>query len=405
MLFKYKGIDSSGKNVSSKIEAISIEDAKAKLKSKKIIYTKLEQTNASNINLSSFKLQGKMKVSELSNISRDLSIYLRSGISLLNSLKLLSNQYKSSRKLNPFFESVITFVDEGKSFYQALNEQKSIKLPEFFKQSIKISENGGMLDTVLLELSIYLKEQDKINKQISSALAYPLFIFMVSIGMVGFMLSFIVPKVTSIFEQYDQELPGITSFVIALGDFFSQNYQIVTLILVILAAIFTYAYKKIYKFRYFIHTLMLYIPFLKKLLEFSELSRFSYMNAILIKSGIPMVQSVKLGAEILKNEVLKKLFIEASQKVVEGEKLSNILQNNDIFKVDTAFVQAIAIGEETSEVSNILQNLSDLYNESNKDKISIFLSLLEPFMMLIVGGIVGFIVLAMLLPIFTMNFG
>lgn len=406
MLFKYKGLDSSGKNISSKLEASSLNEAKAKLKSKKIIYTQIKEITPSSITLlKNLKLNSKIKVTELSTISRDLSIYLKSGISLINSLKLISNQYKTNRKLNPFFETVITLLDEGISFYQALDKQNSIKLPEFYKQSIKISEDGGMLDIVLMELSTYLKEQDKINKQITSALAYPLFILTVSIFMVGFMLSFIVPKVTAIFDQYDQALPPITTFVITLGDFFTNYYNLLLLVFLILVTIFIYSYKSIYSFRYLIHSILLKIPFLKKLLEFSELSRFAYMNAILIKSGIPVVKSIKLGADILKNEVLKKLFLEASIKVVEGERLSNILQNNKIYKVDTAFVQAIAIGEETSEVSSILQNLSELYNESNKDKISIFLSLLEPFMMLIVGGIVGFIVLAMLLPIFSMNFG
>lgn len=405
MLFKYKGLDSLGKNVSSKIEASSIQDAKSKLKSKKILYTEIKEVN-SNIKLTNLlKLNTKIKTIELSNISRDLSIYLRSGISLLNSLKLISNQYKTNKKISTFFETTITLVDEGKSFYQALEIQNSITLPKFYKQSIKISENGGMLDSVLLELSIYLKEQDKINKQISSALAYPSFILVVSIFMVGFMLSFIVPKVTAIFEQYDQELPTITTIVITAGDFFANYYELLLILIVISSILFIYFYKKVESFRYLMHSFFLKIPFLKKLLEFSELSRFSYINAILIKSGIPVVQSIKLGAEILKNDVLKKVFLDASQKVVEGEKLSNILQTNKTYKIDTAFIQAIAIGEETSEVSSILQNLSELYNESNKDKIAIFLSLLEPFMMLIVGSLIGFIVLAMLLPIFSMNFG
>lgn len=404
MLFKYKGIDAQGKEISSKLEASSLQEAKSKLKSKKIIYTSIDESRSAKLS-DYFKLSSKIKVAELSNISRDLSIYLKSGVSLLNSLKLISNQYKKNRKFAPFFETVITLVDEGKSFYQALEDQKSIKLPEFFKQSIKISENGGMLDIVLLELSIYLKEQDRINKQITSALAYPAFIFLVSVLMVGFMLSFIVPKVTSIFEQYDQKLPTITTIVIDTGDFFSKHYSIVLLIFTLILLLCIYLYKRSLRFRYSIDLFKLKIPFFKKIIEFSELSRFSYINAILLRSGIPMVQSVKLGSDILKNEVLKKLFLDASQKVVEGEKLSNILQNNKIYKIDTAFIQAVAIGEETSEVSSILQNLSELYNESNKDKISIFLSLLEPIVMLFVGGIVGFIVLAMLLPIFSLSFG
>jgi general secretion pathway protein F/type IV pilus assembly protein PilC len=129
------------------------------------------------------------------------------------------------------------------------------------------------------------------------------------------------------------------------------------------------------------------------------------MNSILINSGVPIVQSFKLGANIIKNAVIKKLFEEASTKVVEGEKMSKILDNSKIYSIDIAFIQAIAIGEETSQLSVILQNLSELYNQANKDKITVFLSLLEPAFMLIVGSIIGVIVVAMLLPIFSMNFG
>jgi len=128
------------------------------------------------------------------------------------------------------------------------------------------------------------------------------------------------------------------------------------------------------------------------------------MNSILIKSGVPVVQAFKLGSNILKNSVIKNLFLSASKKVVEGEKLSTILDNSKIYKIDIAFIQAVAIGEETSQLSAILQNLAELYSTKNKDKIGIFLTLLEPMFMLIVGGLIGFIVIAMLLPIFSMSF-
>jgi len=404
VLFKYKGLDSSGKIVNSKIEANSIQDAKNKLKSKKIIIFNISEVDDFLDQLLQFNKTSKISISKLSNLSRDISIYLQSGVSLLSSIKLLSTQYKGDKKLTTFFESLLNFIDEGKSFYQALELQTSIELPQFYKQSIKISENGGMLQEVLLELSIYLKEQDRINKQISSAMAYPAFIFVVAVVMVGFMLSFIVPRVTTIFTQYNQELPQITKIVIAMGDFFGSNFEILVITTIVLVFLFLLFLKKSDEFRYKFHFFLLHIPFLNKLIEFGELSRFAYINSILIRSGVPVVQAIKLGADILKNDVLKKVFVDASLKVVEGERLSNVLANHSAYKVDIAFVQAIAIGEETSQVSQILQNLSNLYNESNKDKITIFLALLEPLMMLFVGAIIGLIVMAMLLPIFTMNF-
>ena len=222
MLFRYSGFDSNGLKVKSKLEASNLEEAKAKLKAKSILHTSLEEENFS-LSKFSFKRRKSISLANLSYLSRDLSIYLNSGISLIQSIDLLKQRYKKEKVLGSFFESVATYLDEGKTFYLALDSQNVLKLPEFYKQSIKISENGGLLESVLMELSTFLKEQDRIKKQVGSALAYPLFILFISFFMVGFMLSFIVPKITGIFTQINQELLSSTKIVIALGDFFSNN--------------------------------------------------------------------------------------------------------------------------------------------------------------------------------------
>jgi len=148
--------------------------------------------------------------------------------------------------------------------------------------------------------------------------------------------------------------------------------------------------------------MLLKLPVLGKIIQVSELARFSYMASVLLNSGIPFVQTINLASKILKNSVIQKIFDEAATKVVEGSKFSTaLIKHTDI--IDKSFVQAIALGEETSQVPVILKNLSELYLEENRDKISIFLSLLEPVLMLVVGGIIGFIITAMLLPIFSIN--
>ena len=405
MLFRYDGFDKNGKKTKGKIEADTLQGAKAKLKQQKIIYTTIKEDSYSFFTKLSFRRKTKIKPLVLSTISRDLSIYLKSGISLLNAIKLINERYKKDRILSPFFTSLISYLDEGKNFYTALELQKVIELPEFYLQSIKISEDGGILQSVLVELADYLKEQDELNKQIGSAMAYPSFIIVVSIFMVGFMLSFIVPKITAIFENNDQALPPATQFVINAGDLVNQYYHLLIIGFVSVIVIFTFMMKKLPKFKYAVDKFLLKIPFVGSLIEIGELSRFAYMNSILIKSGVPVVQSFKLGSNILKNSVIKKLFSVASTKVVEGEKLSKILDNSPIYKIDIAFIQAVAIGEETSQLSEILENLAELYSTQNKDKIGLVLTLLEPMFMLIVGAIIGFIVVAMLLPIFSMSLG
>lgn len=406
MFFKYKGFDNYGKKISGSLEALSLDDAKATLKSQKIFISSLKVVEKKEYFSWLYLFGRTMKNGDLAAISRNISIYLGSGISLANSMKLLQSSFASSKKMDLFFGQIYDSLQAGNSFYIALSSQKIYTLPQFYLESIKISEQSGILQSVLGELAIYIKEQDKFSKQITTALAYPTFILGVSFIMVGFMLSFIVPKITAIFVSSDQKLPQITQFVIALGAFFSAYFQIIVVFFVICFGIFAYLYKKNRYFRYKVDFFLLKVPFLGVLIEFSELSRFSYINSVLIRSGIPMVQSIKLGANILKNSVLLELFLVCAKKVVEGERLSRILKGKDVrYAIDKSFIQALAIGEETSSVASMFESLTILYAEQNKDKMSLFLALLEPALMLVVGIIIGTIVLAMLLPIFNMNLG
>ena len=163
MIFKYKGIDSDGKKVNQKIEAISLDEAKNKLRVKKIIYQSISEDSPAfyeNINLSrKYKISPK----ELAGLSRELSMYIRSGITIVSALKIIQTHYEKNKKMKLFLSTVSTHLDEGNNFYSALESQSIVVLPEFFKQSIKVSENGGILDEVLMELSRFLKEQDAIN--------------------------------------------------------------------------------------------------------------------------------------------------------------------------------------------------------------------------------------------------
>lgn len=404
MIFKYTGYDKHGEKVKSKIEASSIDEVKIKLRSSEIVYIKISEESMPIFNWSFFKRKNILAYYDLSIISRDLSIYIKSGISIVNAIKLASNQYKTNKKHTLFFKSIATFLSEGKNFFQALELQNVYDLPSFFKQSIKVSENGGILGEVLLELSIFLKEQDKINKQIKNAFAYPMFIFTVSIFIVVFMMSYVVPKITSIFEELHQDMPPITQFVINSGDYFSKHWLLGLVLIVLIYTIFVIAKKLNPTFATFVDRIKLKAPLFGSILYKNEMGRFAYVSHILIKSGVPFAKTINLSAKILNNLYLKDIFEDASKRVVEGDKLSNALYKS-AKNIDSSFIQAIALGEETSQTSQMLENLSKLYFEENKDKTTVLLSLLEPALMLMVGLIVGFIVTAMLLPIFSINIG
>jgi general secretion pathway protein F/type IV pilus assembly protein PilC len=402
LIFKYSGLDANGGKVSSKIEAQNLEDAKRRLKAQNIIYKKLTEDSLTFLNKISFKRKYKISSGHLSAFSRDISIYLKSGISLVDAVSLLSNQYAKNKKMSLFLRSIKTALDEGKNFYFALENQNVITLPSFYKQSIKVSEDSGILNSILLELSRFLKEQERLEKQIQNAFAYPIFILIVSCFMLGFMVAYVVPKISSIFEQMNQELPTITKVVITIGNWMSHNwfYLAAALFLLVLAFRFMLRFSPAVKYKF--DKFMLKLPFFGKVIEFSELGRFTYIASVLIRSGVPFVKTVRLGSGILKNSVIADVFDKASLKVVEGSRLSAALSKSK-FAIDNSFIQAITLGEETSEVSMVMQNISELYFEENRDKIALFLSLLEPALMLFVGGIIGLIVTSMLLPIFSIN--
>lgn len=402
MIYKFSGIDSNGKKIKEKIEALSLDEAKSKLKAKNIIYKTIQEDSGSFLDNLEFSRKYRISAKELSTLSRELAMYIRSGVTIVSALKIIQNHYEKNKKLKLFLTTLSIYLDEGKNFYTALETQKVVILPEFYKQSIKVSENGGVLDVVLLELARFLKEQDRMTKEIKSAFAYPTFMVLVSLAMISFILSFVVPQITGVFANIGQELPTPTILVIALGDFFNENFKMILAFIVSLILIFSILMKKSYTFAYKVHKALLKMPLFGLIIQKSELARFSYIASLLTRSGVPFVQTVNLSANILNNLVLKKLFLDAATKVVEGKLLSKALLDSDI-KVDYAFIQTIALGEETSQIENVLTNMSELYFEENRDKISTLLTLLEPSLMLFVGGSIGFIVIAMLLPIFSMS--
>ena len=402
MIFKYKGINQEGKKVSDRVEALSLSEARTKLKAKGVIYQTLEEDSPAFYEKFEFSSKYKIPPKELAALSRELSMYIRSGISIVSALKIVQSHYEKNKKMKLFLSTVSTHLDEGQNFYTALEAQTIVELPAFFKESIKVSESGGILDEVLLELSRFLKEQDRIHKEIKSAFAYPSFMIIISLVMIAFMLTFVVPQITGIFESMDQELPMPTQFVIAAGEFFSNNFQMLLASIFAIIVIFVTLKKKVYSFAYGVDKFMLSLPLFGTIALKSELARFSYIASLLTRSGVPFVQTVNLSANILNNRVIKELFVNASKKVVEGKQLSKALDESST-RIDNSFIQSIALGEETSQLENVLTNVSELYFEENRDKISLLLTLLEPALMLFVGGSIGFIVAAMLLPIFSMS--
>ncbi len=403
MQYKYKGLSKEGKKVKGVITAGSFNEAKQILKMKGVFYQSLEEGRGTSM-LSSLKKR-PMNGSLMSAFSKELASYIDSGMTIVTALKLMHNQHKSEKKYASFIEEVKKQVEEGKSLYVALNSQSVYELPEFFLQSINVSGQSGKMGEVLSTMGEFFSSQGEVKKQATNAMIYPSFIFLVAIGMTAFLITFVVPKITQIFEDTGQKLPTITNIVLAMSDFFTHYWLHVIIGLIAIVALFQFSYAKIGSFRRLIDGMLLKLPVIGNIIQNYELGRFSYILALMLDSGVSYAQAVQLASTTFNNTALRDLFDRASAKVVEGNKLSVALFRTKGVKPKKNFMQSLALGEESSSVASILKSIARLYNEENKDKIKVLLSLMEPFMMLFIGAIVGTIVLAMLLPIFSMSLG
>ena len=402
MLFKYKGFDKTGKKVKGTVNASSSEEAGQKLRTQNIYYESLTPTKEFSLEaFSKRQMPGEL----LATFSKELSSYLNSGMTILTAIRLLENQHEEEKKYLSFLNSIKTMIDEGKSLYNALNSQKVYALPEFFIQSLNIAGQSGKMVEVLTNMGNFFSAQNKVKKQVKGAMVYPTIIFTVAIAMTSFLIAFVVPKITEIFEDTDQKLPPITQFVLNISDFLTTYYIHLIVGFVLIIVLFKFTYAKIDSFHRFINGLLLKTPVLGAIIQNHELGRFSYILSLMLSSGVAYAQAVQLATASFGNYKLIELFEQASVKVLEGNKLSNALQLTKGVKLKRNFMQSLALGEESSEVANILDNISHLYAEENEDKLKLLLGLLEPFMMLFIGVVVGVIVSAMLLPIFTMTQG
>ncbi len=402
MLYKYKGMDRSGKRLKGTISATSEDEAKQKLKSQGIFYESLKESRDFSLG---FTMKKDMSGTLLSNFSRELSSYIGSGMTIATALKLMENQHKDEKSYLSFLNDIRTSVEEGQQLYSAIESQNVYRLPDFFLHSLKVAGESGKMADVLANMGHFFSMQNRVRKQVVNAMAYPLFIFVVAMGMTGFLISFVVPKITGIFQDTGQELPKVTQFVLGLSDFLSHYWMALLIGFIIFIVLFKVAYSRLDSFRLFIDTMILRVPVLGDLIQNHELGRFSYILSLMLDSGVSYAQAVQLASTTFSNEALQKIFTQAASRVVEGNKLSNALNASKGLKPKRNFLQSLALGEESSEVASVLFNLSRLYAEENEDRMKMLLSMLEPVMMLLIGAIVGTIVTAMLLPIFSMNLG
>jgi len=395
MIFYYNGFDKNGKNVKANITADTLADATEILQSNGILIESIKEKKT--------LFTPKIKNAELIIICRNLSIYLKSSIPLYQALALLKNSYENNKKMLLWLDALINSLKSGSTFFEALEHQNIFKLPQFFLYTIKVSEKSSSLAPTLKELSDFMNGIERIKKEVTKAFVYPGFIVLMSIVMINFMLTNIVPNIVDMFAHTGNELPASTQFTLAVSHFF-QNYGLALLIIFLLTtSTLGFIWSRQGKFRLYVDIFLLKLPLVKTILLHYELGRFCSVTSLLLKNGVPFPQTMNFSSKIFSNLLLQKVFENISNQIVEGKSFFDSVKSQEMIKLPSDFLSAGAIGENSSELPFTLETLAEFYEENNKDKIGILLSLMEPVLMVFVGGIIGFLVISMLLPIFSMS--
>ena len=385
-VFHYRGYKPDGSPVSGTVEADGIQDAISNIKALGI-YPK--DVNAYTHKEKAWRLRKNDKAN-LPHITRQLATLLAAGVPLLDSLRSLAEEQQG------FWQGLLISIKEnvsgGASLSRSLEADKKI-FPDFYINMVAAGEQSGRLDMVLTRIADFLEGQEAMRSKIRTAMIYPLLMISVGFIVLSFLFTFVVPKIVRIFENAKSALPFVTVILIVLSNLFVNYWWA---IIIIVAAIFFSAGKIKEKNRPLIDRLKLKLP--GNLLQSLYLGRFSRTTAFLLEGGLPLLKALELAAKSIGNSILEQKIKDAARMVAEGARLSASLEG-----FPSVLLQLISTGEKSGTLTEVLNRAANSYEEDFERKVQKALSLLEPSMILLMGLIVGFIVLAILLPMFQLN--
>ncbi|KPK01672.1 MAG: hypothetical protein AMK71_04715 [Nitrospira bacterium SG8_35_4] len=384
-VFKFSGYDQTGLETEGIIEADGHRDAVLKIKSKGILPRDVSES------LSRKKLFFK-KPSQLilSTITRRLAILISSGVPLIDAISALSSEQKGE------WRNILTDVKDslssGSSLARAMQAHPSI-FPDFYTGLIAAGETSGKLTDVMLKLADYLETEINTKNKVRTALIYPAFMACVSVAVVIFLFTFVIPKITKIFEDTSTSLPMITVVLIWISTAFQKFWWL----MLAAAGGIVVLYKKVKETRKDIIDALLLKDPTGILMELYML-RFTLTMGFLLSGGLPILRAMRLTAKSIGNVVLERRIIEAENFVSQGARLSASLTD-----FPPTMLQIISTGEKTGKLPEVLQKSARSYESEFDRKLQRGMSLLEPVLILVMGLIVGFIVVSVLLPIFELN--
>jgi type IV pilus assembly protein PilC len=394
-VFVWKGTNRYGDVVRGERVANSSEEVARALKREQIAVSSITARSA-GLRIPGFKRE-KVKLKELAIYSRQLSVLIDAELPLIQSLNILAEQ-----TTNRYFKSVISSVREDVEAGSSLNQAKR-KFPKVFDDLycnlIASGEQSGALDTMLQRLAEYIERSVKLRGQVRQAMIYPSAIFSFSLVVAIFMLWKVIPIFGGIFSDLGAKLPALTSGVISLSGFI-QSY-ILFIVLGIVVAIFLFRYyRKTPQGRSATDRIALRLPIMGKLTSKVAISRVVRTLSTLLSGGVSMLEALRITSSTSGNAIIEKSVFDVRKQVAEGRSLTDSFRSTGRFPF--MMCQMVNVGEATGTLDSLLNKLADFYDDEVTSSVGTLLSLLEPFMLIFVGGIVGTLVLSMYLPIFSL---
>ena len=397
-IFKYNGVNSSGKEITRTITAETLAQAKNKLKNQGIILVSLKEQKSDSQKKSSIKILQPISVNDLALMTRQLATLLKARIQVVDALTALVDQ-SDNRDLKVILAEVGQKVNEGSSLAKALNDYPNV-FNNIYVNMVEAGESSGTLHIVLLRLSEFTEAQVKLRNKVSGAMTYPIIMVVFGIIMMVIIFTVVIPKITKIFISMKKTLPLPTRISIFLSDAFLNYWWAMLIILVV----------SFYGFRKYIstesgqqrwHRFLLRLPVIKGLIIMINVSRFCSTLATLLQSGVPILTSIKIVQNLVSNVHMQKAVAEARMAVAEGASMTGPLAKSNLFP--TMVTHMIKLGESSGELEPMLEIISENYADQVDAKLNGLTSILQPIMLVAMGLAVTFIVFSVIMPMMELN--
>lgn len=399
--FIYLAKNAKGQTKHGEVEAQNIHTARFVLRKQGLWVININQKagggSGDGKDPGGFKLFGQqITLKDMVIFSRQFASMTEAGIAMLRALTVLIEQTENP-KLSSILAEVKDDIEQGKALSESLG-----KFPETFDRlyvaMVKAGEAGGVLDQVLNRLAGFLEARSRLTQKVKTAMSYPVGVVIVAILVLWFMLTFILPKFSAIFESTGGELPAFTQALIDLSEIVRSPWMLVVLAALWFTASSIQNWYQTPKGRRYLDRVLLNLPIFGEIIKKVAVARFSRTFGTLIQSGVPMITALEVVKDSANNAILEDVIEEVRKEVEEGGSLSTKLSKSDIFP--PMVTQMIAIGEESGELETMLEKVADFYDTEVDNSVESLTALMEPILIVVLGGMVGAVVVAMYLPIF-----